>query len=85
MALCLQISHTLNLMHQWCNGNFLTSSVVDHGFQPLSDHIKDYQSGIFCFFAQHAALRSKNQDWLAHNQDNVAIDFSEIYIYKIFN
>jgi hypothetical protein len=26
---------------------------------------------MFCFSAKHAALRSKNKDWLARNQNNV--------------
>ena len=25
-----------------------------------------------CFFAKHAALRSKSKDWLARNQDTVS-------------
>jgi hypothetical protein len=28
--------------------------------------------GVCCFSAKHAALRSKNKDWLARNQDNVS-------------
>jgi hypothetical protein len=33
---------------------------------------KDYKIGICCFSDKHAALRRKNEDWLAHNQDNVS-------------
>jgi hypothetical protein len=33
---------------------------------------KDYKIGIRCFSAKHAALRRKNKDWLARNQDNVS-------------
>jgi hypothetical protein len=35
-------------------------------------HSKDYKIGICCFSAKHAALRRKNKDWLAWNQDNVS-------------
>jgi hypothetical protein len=32
---------------------------------------KDYEIGMCCFSAKHAALRRKSKDWLARNQDNV--------------
>jgi hypothetical protein len=32
----------------------------------------DYKIGICCFSAKHAALRTKSNDWLAGNQDNVS-------------
>ena len=32
----------------------------------------DYKIGICCFSAKNAALRSKNKDWLARNQNNVS-------------
>ena len=51
--------------------NMLASSVVDHGFQPRSGQTKDYEIGIYCFSAKHAALRRKTIDWLARNQDNM--------------
>ena len=41
----------------------LTSSAVDHGFQPRSGQTKDYKIGIFS--AKNAALRRKNTNWLA--------------------
>ena len=50
----------------------LTSSAVDHKFQPRSGQTKDYQIGICCFSAKHASLRRKSKDWLARNQDNVS-------------
>ena len=50
----------------------LTSSAVDPGFEPRSDQTKDYKIDICCFSAKHAALRRKNKDWLAQNQDNVS-------------
>jgi hypothetical protein len=33
---------------------------------------KDCKISICCFSAKHAALRRKNKDWLAQNQDNVS-------------
>jgi hypothetical protein len=50
----------------------LTSGVVDRGFEPWSGQAKDYQIGICCFSAKHAALRRKSKDWLDWNQDNVS-------------
>ena len=48
-----------------------TSSVIDRGFKPQSGQTKDYKTGICCLSAEQAALRRKNKDWLAQNQDNV--------------
>jgi hypothetical protein len=48
----------------------LVSSAVDRGFELRSGKTKDYKIGICCFSARHAALRGKNKDWLARNQDN---------------
>ena len=48
-------------------------SVVDHGFESRSGQTKDYQIGICCFSANHAALRRKSKDWTARNQDNMYI------------
>jgi hypothetical protein len=50
----------------------LVSSVVDRGFEPRSGQTKDYKFGICCFSAKYAALRRKNKDWLARNQNNVS-------------
>ena len=47
-------------------------SVVDCGFEHRSGQTKDYEIGICCFSAKQAALRRKNKDWLARNQDNVS-------------
>jgi hypothetical protein len=33
---------------------------------------KDYKTVICCLFAKHAALRRKNKNWLAKNQDNLS-------------
>ena len=50
----------------------LTSNAVDRGFKPRSGQAKDYEIGICCFSAKHAALRRKGKDWLAQNQNNVS-------------
>ena len=49
----------------------LASSMVDRGFEPRSDQIKDYNIGICSFSTKHAALRRKSKDRLARNQNNV--------------
>jgi hypothetical protein len=48
----------------------LASRAVDRGFESRSVQTKDYEIGICCFSAKHAALRRKS--WLARNQDNVS-------------
>ena len=55
----------------------LTSSAVDHGFEPWSGRTKDYVIGICCFSTKHTVLRSKNKDWLTRNHDNVS-EWSEM-------
>ena len=50
----------------------LDSSVVDRGFEPLSDQTKDSRIGMCCFPARHTASRRKSKDCLAQNQDNVS-------------
>ena len=51
----------------------LASSAVDRGFQSRSvKPIQDYNIGICCFPAKHAACRRKNKSWMARNQDNVS-------------
>jgi len=53
--------------------SLLASSVVDLVFErPRSGQTKDYEIGICCFSAKHAALRSKSKDWLARNQNNAS-------------
>ena len=49
-----------------------TSNEVDHKFEPQLAQTKDYAICICCFSAKHAALRRKNKDWLARNQNNVS-------------
>jgi len=50
----------------------LSSRVVDRGFEPRSGQFKDYNIGICCFSAKHAALGRKSKYLLAWNQDNVS-------------
>jgi hypothetical protein len=50
----------------------LASSTVDSGFEPRSGETKDYKIGMCCLSAKHAALRSKSNDSLAWNQNNVS-------------
>jgi len=50
----------------------LAFSAVDRGFDPRSGQTKHYKIGICCFSGKHAALRRKNRDWLARNQDSVS-------------
>jgi hypothetical protein len=49
----------------------LASSAVDREFEPRSGQTKVYRIGIYCFSANHVALRRKSIDWLARNQNNV--------------
>jgi hypothetical protein len=37
-----------------------------------SGKTKDYEICTRCFSAKHTALRKKNKEWLARNQDNVS-------------
>jgi hypothetical protein len=60
----------------------LPLSVVDRGFEPQSIQIKDYEIGICCFSAKHAALRRKSKDWLAQNQDNVS-KWGDMFIHRL--
>ena len=39
----------------------LASRAVDRGFEPRSDHTKDYKIGMCCYFAKHTSLRRKNK------------------------
>ncbi len=50
----------------------LASSVVGLWLEPRSGQTKEYEIGICCFSAKHAALRKKNKDLLDRNQDNVS-------------
>jgi hypothetical protein len=48
------------------------ASVKDCGFKSWSSQTKDYKNDMCCFSTDHAALRSKSNDRLAQNQDNVS-------------
>ena len=43
-----------------------------------SGQTNGYRICICCFSAKHAALKSKNKDWFAQNQDNV-LECSDIH------
>jgi hypothetical protein len=57
--------------------SLLASNATDCEFEPRSGQTKDHKIGICCFSAKHAALRRKNKDWLARNQNNVT-EWSDI-------
>jgi hypothetical protein len=50
----------------------LAPCVVNRGFEPRSDQTKDYDIGICCFSAKHAAFRRKSKDWFSWNQNDVS-------------
>jgi hypothetical protein len=50
----------------------LASATVYGGFEPRSVQTKDYNIGICCFTAKHAALRRKSKGWMALNLNNVS-------------
>ena len=52
--------------------SMLASSAVDRLVEPRSGQTKDYEIGIYCFSAKHAALRRKSKDRLARDQDNMS-------------
>ena len=58
--------------HRWWMVSMLAFSVEDHEFESRSGQTKDYKICISCFSAKHAALRSKSNDWLPRNQNNVS-------------
>ena len=54
-------------------GGVMVSVLASSGFQSRSvKPIQDYNIGICCFPAKHAACRRKNKSWMARNQDNVS-------------
>jgi hypothetical protein len=60
----------------------LASSVVDRWFESRSGQTKDYNIGMCCFYAKHAALSRKGKDWLTRNQNNVS-EWSDISIRRL--
>ena len=63
-------------------GSMFTLSAVDHLYEPRSGQTKDYEIGICCFPAKHAALRSKSKDWLPRNQENV-FEWGDMFIREL--
>jgi hypothetical protein len=61
----------------------LASSVVDRGFKPRSGQTIDYQIGICCFSAKHAALKRKGKDWLIQNQNYVSRVERHVYPWTV--
>ena len=59
--------------------SMLALSVVDRGFEPRSGQSKDYKIVFCCFSAKHEALKRKNKDWLARNENNVS-DWGDVAI-----
>jgi hypothetical protein len=60
--------------------SLLASSAVARGFEPRSGQTKDYEIGMCCFSARHAALRIKSKNWLA--QENVS-EWSDMSIHGL--
>jgi hypothetical protein len=50
----------------------MVSVLASSGVEPQLGQTKDYEIGIYCFSAKHAALRSRSKNWLARNQNNVS-------------
>ena len=69
------MSEILQIKFDWIGGvmiSVVTSSAGDRGFEPQSGQIKDFKISMCCFSAKQAALKKKNKDWLARNQNNVS-------------
>jgi len=47
-----------------------------------SCQIKDYDISVCYFSAKHTALRKKDKDWLAQNQDNV-FEWNDISTFEL--
>ena len=60
----------------------VTSSAGDREFEPRSGQSTEYKIGMCCFSAKHAALMSKNKDWLARNQNNVS-EWSDMSVVSV--
>ena len=57
-------------------------SVVDLGIELWSGQTNDYELGICCFSANLLELRSKSEDWLAQNLDNVS-EWSDMSTHRL--
>ena len=62
------------LFQNVCHFYFVFNSIRPHVYSLSrvigSGYAKDYKIGICYFSTKHTALRRKNKDWLAQNQDN---------------
>ena len=58
--------------------DMLALSAVDHRLKPQLNQTKDFNIGISCFSAKHAALRSKSKEMLARNKDNDVSEWSNM-------
>ena len=78
------VNFTCNLYKQLMNKDItemnrvggVMVNIVEYG-RSWSDQIKDYNIGICCLSAKHAALRSKDKYWLSQHQANV--ELSDMY------
>ena len=68
--------------HQWCNGYLARLECGRSGFEPRLGQIKNYKISICCFSSKHSALRSKNKDCLALNQNNVS-EWSNMSLHRL--
>jgi hypothetical protein len=50
----------------------LATGAVDRGFEPRAGQTKEYEIGICCFSAKHAALMKNSTDWSTRHQNNVS-------------
>ncbi len=50
----------------------LALSAIDCGFELQSGQTKNCKIGICCLSAKHAAVKRKNKDLLAWNQENMS-------------
>ena len=62
--------------------SMLASTAVGRVFEPQSCQTKDYKVDMCCFFAKHAALRRKSNDWLARNQDNMS-EWGDMFVVSV--
>ena len=60
----------------------LTSSTVDHEFEPRSGQTKDYNIGICCFSGKYSALRRKRKELALDNNLSLKVFyFRLVYIF----
>ena len=64
---CIVLDHVGGVMI-----SVLTLNAVDRRFNLWSGQTKDYEIGICCFSAKHAAIMRKWRNWMTRNQDSVS-------------